>query len=171
MPAGQKISQRGALLDESTGLMVVNQQPTGGVWSLMVDGSAIPPEPVRRMRQSPQQAPRLDDEERRLVEKMKWNPQAENLKSEKRDLIAQKWANTPSAMPGHDQSQETVRSRRPVDNGGHSNSSISLGWNEAPRQEAPPPMSERSSAPWMQEETGTSRLSRRSVGGDHNKSK
>lgn len=173
MAAGQRVAQQGALLDESTGLVNVNHQPVGGVWSLMCDGSALPSEPVRRMRSKPQQGPILAQEDLRLVEKLKWNPQAEAQSAAKQHYVEQKWANAPSNMPGQspsDQNLDTVRSRRPVEHGASSNSSINLGWNDAPPSQAPP-MSERSSAPWMQEESSTSRSNRRTVGADHNKSK
>jgi len=176
MPAGQRVAQRSSLLDESTGMVSMNQQPVGGVWSLMMDGSAMPVDSVRRMRSKPHQQLQLGEQDLRMVEKMKWNPQAEAQNAAKKEYVAQKWESAPSAMPGLNsnamEQQSTSRSRGRVEHKSSSNSSINLGWSDIPPVQAPPPpVSERSAAPWMHEENSTSRSSRKSVGVDHNKSK
>jgi hypothetical protein len=142
-----------------------------------MDGSAMPVESVRRMRSKPHQQLQLGEQDLRMVEKMKWNPQAEAQNAAKKEYIAQKWESAPSAMPGLNsnavEQQSTSRSRGRVEHKSSSNSSINLGWsdNTPPVQAPPPPVSERSAAPWMHEENSTSRSSRKSVGVDHNKSK
>jgi len=168
MPAGQKVSGGGALIDDTTGLVNLNQQPAGGVWSLMVDSSGVPTEPVRRMRSQAQyQQQTIDPEEQRLAEKMRWNPQVEAQQAAKREHQAQKWENSTSALPGQNVQQDTGRSRRAVE---HAPTSIS--WNDPPpQQQVAPPTDRSTAAPWMQEDNNTGRSSRRTVGVDHNKSK
>ena len=66
MPAGQRVRGPSSMVDETTGLVGLNTNPgPGGIWSLMVDGSAVESnEPARRMRArgAVPQAPSADDQ-------------------------------------------------------------------------------------------------------------
>jgi hypothetical protein len=160
MAAGQRISQRGAVLDPETGMVGMNQGSENGVWSLMVDPSAAAPAPERRMR-GHAFLPDTVAEDEVLASKMRWDPAAESREAARRDAQAARWESAPSSMPSG-QAPITVGKKQVAGGQG----SLNLGWESTPPSPAPPaaPMATTRDAPWLRAEEAQ-RPSRRAVEG------